>query len=141
MMQFKRGGDIQEKLGIGEFAPMVAKIKESLTDIIVNRATFWSTDPEEMKKPIDKVDWKSIPGKKDDNMNRIIGSAYSYRYVTLKDHIRNSKYSIKGVFESHDCKLTDINIYHDKKWFDKFGVDHKPSHLLIEIIYSKNKKR
>jgi len=139
-MQFKRGGDIKEKLGIGEFAPMVAKIKESLTDIIVNRVTRWSTDPDEIKKPTDQVDWKSIPGKKDDNMHRLIGRAYAYRYGTLRDHVRDSKYSIKGVFGTHDCKLTAINIYHEKKWFEKFGVEHKPSHLLIEIIYSKKKK-
>ena len=138
-MQFNRGGDIKEKLGVGEFGLMVKEIKKSLFEIIISRSTIWSTHP--LPKIADNINWKSIPGSKDNNLHKLIGVVRTKDLGDLKDQVKFTKHNIKGVFKHHSCKLTAINFYTTQKWFYKYQIEKVPNGVLMEIIYSKNPKK
>jgi len=142
MLGFQRNVGVRESLGIGEFAPILKKIKEEIGQTFIAGTMYWTTaiQPETRFKSPNSLDieWKSILGKKDDNLHRLI--AIICPRGEINEKIRSAKYSIKGIFRRHECKLTAVNIYSQEKWFKKFQIDYKPKHILVEIIYTKNKK-
>jgi hypothetical protein len=138
-MIFKRGTDVKEALGIGE-APTVKEIREHLNEIITNRITVWSTTTSRAENFNDDITWKSVMGNDGNNIHKLIGVTATHDFASLKSHVKFIKHDIKGVFNSHDRKLTAINFYTTLKWFNKYGMEKIPNAVMIEIIYSKKKK-
>ena len=141
-MQFERGKSVKESLEIG-YAPIFKEIQRLVSETIERYSlTWWSYDtkvPDEDKFTNKIVKWKNIPGGSN-NIHRMIGIVLTKNPGSLREAVQRGKENFKGIFKQRDFKYTTTNTYTGEKWYKKFGVEREPNSMIIEVIYSINKK-
>jgi hypothetical protein len=135
-MNFVRGQDVKESMGIGVFSPIIKEVRERIL-LDLSGTEFWTNIPlGEWEVP--KATFKSFPNK--NNVNKlIVFLEFNKNPISeVKDLLELSQWSIKSQFEKNNCKVFQMNYYTTEKYCRKyeFEPDEDSSFLIMEIAYS-----
>lgn len=137
---FTRGGDAKETIGIGSFATMVKELKVLLVEQIIERKNVWTFYSQRDPVEANILEWKSFPGGSN-NICKLVALVKATDPREFAEFIKADKYSLKHIFKSKDCKFTAINFYLSSPAFRKYEFGREENTIIIEIIYSKIKKK
>jgi len=148
-MNFERGLDVKETLGLGKFSGINKKFRETMTTIMKGEIQSWTWTTSTKNKQIYQVEpAKEIHRNKPDSGGGNNHKFYTYlslndfkNYSSVKDQIKAQHTTLARRAMEEGFKIISLNFYIGSKPIRKAGFEKGKNELLIEIVYAELRKK
>lgn len=142
-MNFERGLDIKETLGLGKFSGINKKFREIMTSIMKGELQTWTWTTGKRNHEVYQVEpsreiHRNCPDSGGGNNHKF----YTYltlndfkNYSSVKDQFKVQYASLAGRAYAEGFKIISMNFFIGIKSIRKRGFEYQKNAFLIEIVY------